>query len=111
MQTSVDPDETPRSAASHQDLHCLLLSLLWDTEHKWVNITLRWDKRGRQRLILVCADQDLTQYCAFDIVQKVVFCLALYTAEVNLQNFIMIKCKTICRNYLCKKKIILANDF
>ena len=29
-------------------------------------------------------------YCAFDIFQKVVFCLALYTKEVNLQTFVMI---------------------
>ena len=27
-------------------------------------------------------------YCAFDIFQKVVFCLVLYTEEVNLQTFI-----------------------
>ena len=29
-------------------------------------------------------------YCDFDIFQKVVFCLALYTEEVNLQTFVMI---------------------
>ena len=29
-------------------------------------------------------------YCAFDIFQKVVFCLTLYTEEVNLQTFVMI---------------------
>ena len=29
-------------------------------------------------------------YCAFDIFQKVIFCLALYTEEVNLQSFVMI---------------------
>ena len=29
-------------------------------------------------------------YCAFDIFQKVIFCLALYTEEVNLQIFVMI---------------------
>ena len=27
---SVDPDQTPRSAASDLDVHCLLVSLLWD---------------------------------------------------------------------------------
>ena len=27
---SVDPDQTPRSAASDLGLHCLLMSLLWD---------------------------------------------------------------------------------
>ena len=33
---SVGPDQTPRSAASDLDLHCLLMSLLWDARHKWV---------------------------------------------------------------------------
>ena len=27
---SVDPDQTPLSAASDQGLHCLLMSLLWN---------------------------------------------------------------------------------
>ena len=34
---SVYPDQTPRSAASDLGLHCLPMSLLWDTRHKWVN--------------------------------------------------------------------------
>ena len=34
---SVDPDQTPHSAASEQGLHCLPMSLLGDTRHKWVN--------------------------------------------------------------------------
>ena len=34
---SVDPDQTPRSAASDLGLHCLPMSLLWDTRHKYVN--------------------------------------------------------------------------
>ena len=34
---SVDPDQTPRSAASDQGLHCLPMSLLWDARLKWVN--------------------------------------------------------------------------
>ena len=33
---SVDPDQTPRSAASDLGLHCLPLSLLWDARLKWV---------------------------------------------------------------------------
>ena len=32
-------------------------------------------------------------YSSFDIFQKVMFCLALYTEEVTLQRFIIIKCK------------------
>ena len=31
---SVDPDLTPRSAASNLDLHWLLVSLLWDARLK-----------------------------------------------------------------------------
>ena len=33
---SVDPDQTPHSAASDLGLHCLPVSLLWDARHKWV---------------------------------------------------------------------------
>ena len=33
---SVDPDQTPRSAASDLGLHCLLVFLLWGAMHKWV---------------------------------------------------------------------------
>ena len=36
---SVDPDQTPQNEASDLDLHCLPMSLLWDTRHKWVNTT------------------------------------------------------------------------
>ena len=32
----------------------------------------------------------LFNYCTFYIFQKVIFCLALYTEEVNLQTFVMI---------------------
>ena len=35
-------------------------------------------------------DQNKQTYCAFDFFQNVVFCLALYTEEVNLQTFVMI---------------------
>ena len=33
---SVDPDQMPHSAVSDLGLHCLPLSLLWDTRYKWV---------------------------------------------------------------------------
>ena len=36
---SVDPDQTPRSVASDPGQHCLLMSLLWDAGHKWVNLS------------------------------------------------------------------------
>ena len=34
---SVDPDQTPRFAASNLGLLCLRMSLLWDARHKLVN--------------------------------------------------------------------------
>ena len=33
---SVDPDQTPRSAAFDPGLYCLPMSLLWDDRLKWV---------------------------------------------------------------------------
>ena len=36
---SVDPDQTPRSAASDLGIHCLPMSLLWETRLKWVNMS------------------------------------------------------------------------
>ena len=35
---SVNPDQTPRSAASDLGLHCLPMSLLWDVRLKWVKL-------------------------------------------------------------------------
>ena len=32
----LDPDQTPRSAASDLGLHCLPMSFLRDTKHKWI---------------------------------------------------------------------------
>ena len=37
---STDIDHTPRSVASDVGLHCLPMSLLWDTGHIWVSIFL-----------------------------------------------------------------------
>ena len=37
----VDPDQTPRSAASDLGLHYLLTSLLWDAKHKWIKYILQ----------------------------------------------------------------------
>ena len=34
--SSVDPDQTPRSAAFDLDLHCLTMTRLWDAKHKWI---------------------------------------------------------------------------
>ena len=35
---SVDPDQTPRAAASDLGLHCLSMSHLWDSRRKWVYV-------------------------------------------------------------------------
>ena len=35
---SVDPDQTPRCAASDLGLYCLPMSILWGTRHKWFKI-------------------------------------------------------------------------
>ena len=53
----VDPDQTPRSAASDLGLHCLPMSHLWDARHKWVNrgpfsICIPWT--GERRPICFC---------------------------------------------------------
>ena len=34
----VDPNQTPRCAASDLGLHCLPVALLWDARLKWTNI-------------------------------------------------------------------------
>ena len=38
--TSVDPHQTPLSAASDLGLHCLPMSHLWDARLKWVNVLM-----------------------------------------------------------------------
>ena len=53
----------------------------------------------------------LYPYCAFNIFQKIVYCLALYTEEVNLQTFVMILSKPISGNYLCTKKFYCSHWF
>ena len=50
-------------------------------------------------------------YSAFDIFQKDVFSMALYSEKVNLQSCVVIQCKTICPNYLCTKSFILISGF
>ena len=43
--------------------------------------------------------------------RKLFFCLAHYIEEVNLPTFVLIICKTICHNYLCKKKFYSSHWF
>ena len=38
---SVDPDQTPRCAASDLSLHCLPVSFLCDARHEWVSLELK----------------------------------------------------------------------
>ena len=37
-QQTEDPDQTPRSVASDQGLHCLLMSKKWDARLIWVKV-------------------------------------------------------------------------
>ena len=39
---SIDPDQTPRPAASDLGLHYLPMSHLWNARLKWVNVTYRY---------------------------------------------------------------------
>ena len=58
---SVNPDQTPRSAASNLDLHYLPMSLLWDVRHKWVNshvlnlpiIAIRFLAQGSDKVVMI----------------------------------------------------------
>ena len=40
---SVEPDQTPHSAASDLGLHCFPLSFSWDARHKWVKFSFMTD--------------------------------------------------------------------
>ena len=53
---SVDPDQTPRSAAADLCLHCLPRSQTWDARHEWVNEGyskeyINWSKEVKSHLI------------------------------------------------------------
>ena len=45
----LDPDQTPRSAASDLD-HCLPVSLLWDAMHKWIKLSTTEEVWVRNRV-------------------------------------------------------------
>ena len=61
---SVDPDQTSRTAASDQGLHCLLISSLRDTTQKWVKANIWfWDMRRQWRQACLSALYDLTIVC------------------------------------------------
>ena len=61
---SIDPDQTPRSAASDLGLHCLPMSHLWDVRHKWVN---KYNKMYGSRFVLIPTKvyMYVTQFCIF----------------------------------------------
>ena len=50
----MDPDQMFHSAASDLGLHCLHMSLLWDTRHKWIKV-----------LIITTADIFYFFFCIF----------------------------------------------
>ena len=66
---------------SYETMHVLLIKILYQFLPPEINITFR----GR-------CDIHFTEV-------RSIFCLALYTEEVNLQTFTMFLCKTICCNY------------
>ena len=53
---SVDPDQTPRSAAYDLGLYYLPMSLLWDTRHKCVNYSNRHKQTVMTHLIFFIED-------------------------------------------------------
>ena len=61
---SIDPDQTPRSAASDLGLHCLPMSHLWDVRHKWVN---KYNKMYGSRFVLIPTKvyMYVTRFCIF----------------------------------------------
>ena len=60
MQTVLDPDQTPRSAASDQGLRCLPMPHLWDARQTWVEtrteivIQEQWFKRVIYKTVFQC---------------------------------------------------------
>ena len=42
----VEPNQTPRSAASDMGLHCLPVSILGDARHKWINSKQHQEESG-----------------------------------------------------------------
>ena len=48
---SVDPDQSPHSGVSDLGLHCLPMSLLWDSMHKWVKVPSKLCKRRHSKNI------------------------------------------------------------
>ena len=65
------------------DLHCLLRKGMTCLAREGLILGHVWQGTAIDNMM-----DDF--YCAFDIFQKVVFCLALYTEEVSLQTFVMI---------------------
>ena len=63
---SVDPDQTPRSAASDLDLHCLPMSLLWNARHKWVTAHCMC-AQGRQIRLHGCQSSKVSLLVAKDL--------------------------------------------
>ena len=63
---SVDPDETPRSAASHLGLHCLLRLVCPNTYGKYGSVAIRSNTYRRHRLFLTLNIKQLQTITAFE---------------------------------------------
>ena len=92
MATSVDPDQMQHIMEPDLGLHCLLRHVSPNTlgkngtqKRQCIFVTIMIMYKGDEPIYL-----PIYAYCAFNIFQKVVFCLMPYTDEVNLQTFVMI---------------------
>ena len=72
---SVYPDQMPLSAMSDLGLHTIPISLLWDAEHTWVNITF----------VLVNLSDFMNEGVGVDVIQQSA-CLAVNPITVDLFN-------------------------
>ena len=100
---SVDQDETPRSAASHFGRHCLPSPVCPNTYDEcgsiptpWLTKLFSWNPKTSDHR--PCAVFFTDRLILYTIVPTDL--LSTFSDEVNLQNFSIIACKSMCRNYL-----------
>ena len=69
MANSVDPDQTPRSAASDLGLHCLSMSLLWDAGINGLSHTRNVTTKVKVTVITNRVQNDLLKKSYFFLAQ------------------------------------------
>ena len=75
---NVDPDRTPRSAASDLGLNCLPMSLFWETRHKWVKLPFYFDTARRQECF-ACREGNFNVF----LFCFVLFCFASFRGKLS----------------------------